>query len=118
MSTKFNMTRDINGYNGFGLKFADDSYQTTLAANVAQTLTVPSNYPNWIAIFVVSPGSNIWIANNDEATVPGGSFLQDSSELNPVARQVKSGDILSFITADATNPYVNVLFYIIEPLGN
>ncbi len=59
MSTKFNMTRDVNGYNGFGVMFADDAYQASLTANVAQSLTIPSNYQNWIAVFSYTPGADV-----------------------------------------------------------
>ncbi len=114
-STKFILTRDINGYNGFGLPFAFDNYQTTLAANVAQTITVPSNFGTWIAIFSFSPGTNVWVANNDTAEIPGASFASSLSQLNPVAREVHAGDVLSFITAESTNPYVNVALYVATP---
>lgn len=110
-STQFNMTRDINGYNGFGVLFPFDNFQTTLAANTEQHVTVPANYEKWIAIFSFSPGSNIWVANNATATVPGASFASNLSQLNPVARMVSADDVLSFITADSTSPYVNVSFY-------
>jgi hypothetical protein len=111
MTTKFNMIRDINGYNGFGIPFADDKYSATIAQNVAQVLSVPSNFKNWLAIFCIEPGSRVWIANNHDATVPvGASFAATNSELNVPAKYVKSGDILSFITPDVTAD-VGVMFY-------
>ena len=118
MSTKFNLTKDIAGYNGFGLPFAADGESTTLAANAEQHFTVPANYEWWIAIFSYTPGASVWVANNTTAAVPGGSFATTSSELNPAARLVKSGDVLSCITADTTNPSVNVMFYVAPPWSN
>lgn len=111
MTTKFNMTRDINGYNGFGLQFADDKYSVTLAANTAATVTIPSNFQNWLAIFCIEPGSTVWIANNHTAAVPAGNTLvATNSELNVPAKQVQGGDVLSLITADTTAD-VGILLY-------
>jgi hypothetical protein len=123
MTTKFSMARDIGGFNGFGLLFSDTKYNTTLAANTAQSLTVPSvmgmggngiySEPVYLAIFSYAPGSSVWVANNATAAVPGGSFAAATSELNPAARQVNGGDVLSFITAD-TSDEIGVTFYVIS----
>lgn len=111
--TIFSMIRDINGYNGFGLPFAYDNEQTTLASNVEQHFTIPANYEYWIAVFSVEPGSNVFIANNATAEVPGSSFAATASQLLPQARLVKGGDVLSFITPD-TAAYVGVSLYAIS----
>jgi hypothetical protein len=112
----FIMTRDINGYNGFGLPFSNVKRNTILSANVAQTLTVPvsadATYSNVIAVFSFEPGASIWVANNETAAIPSGSFTTATSELNPAARAVKGGDVLSFITADTTSA-IGVTFYAI-----
>lgn len=124
MTTKFNMTRDINGYNGFGLDFTDTAYRTTLAASAEQHFTVPANMgmggngisttSQWIAIFVFTPGASVWVGHNLTATLPSGSFSQVSNlELNPVARRVFGDDTLSFITLDA-NTQMEVLLYAIS----
>jgi hypothetical protein len=118
MATKFVLTRDINGYNGFGIPFTQDNYKTTLAANVAQTVTVPDEYQSWLAIFSFSPGSDIYVALNTTATVAGASFAQSASQLNPAARYVQAGDTLSFITGDASNPVAEVSFYVAPPFTN
>lgn len=114
MTTKFKMTRDINGYNGFGLKFADDNYDTVLLASVEQTLTVPDKFNKAVAIFAFEPGSLVWVANNKTATVPGAAFAATDSQLNPIAREVAGGDILHFITTNA-NADVSVAIYDIAP---
>lgn len=119
MSTKFLMTRDLSGTNGFGIIPTYDIKSTSLAANVAQSITVPVNYPNWIAIFSYTPGSNIWVRfDGSAATVPGSSFAAGTSVLNPAGRAVKSGQTISFITSDSTNPWVCVEFQIIQPYTN
>lgn len=115
MSTKFLMTRDINGYNGFGLAFSDTNYQVVLQSNSNKTLTVPlSPYPelpNLIAIFSYDPGSRVWVSNNSTATAPStGPFVSTSSQLLPGARYVKGGDTLNFIT-DQPLVVVGVSFY-------
>ncbi len=123
MTTKFNLTRDINGYNGFGVKFSDQKYSTTLATGVTQSLTVPNNMgmggngiytkPVYIAIFSFTPGANVFVANNLTAASPGAAFAASNAELNPAARQVEGGDVLSFITPD-TAAYITVSFYVIS----
>lgn len=103
MSTKFILTRDINGYNGFGLPFAEDNRTATLTVGVAASYTVPSNYENWIAIFGIEPGANVWVAIGATASVPAGNtFAASASQLNPVGRLVSAGDVISCITPDAT----------------
>lgn len=123
MATKFSMTRDINGYNGFGLKFTDTAYSATLAATTDTTLTVPDHstmggatysenaQPTLIAIFSIDPGESVWVALNTAASTPAGAtFAATASELNPAARQVVGGDVLHFYTA-AANVVVGVSFY-------
>lgn len=114
MSTKLSMTRDINGYNAFGLIPTTDIFAGSLAANVAQTITVPANFQYWLAVFTYSPGSNVWVRFNGTATVATGTVGALTSVLNPAGRQVKAGDTISFITADATSPFVCVELQIIN----
>lgn len=112
-STKFSMTRDINGYNGFGLMPAYDKFSTTLLANTPQTFTVPNNFGRWLAIFMIEPGDSIWCALNDTAALPGGSVAATTSELNPTAWEVLGGSTISIITAD-TSDYVGIKFYVLQ----
>jgi len=111
---KFIMTRDINGYNGFGLQFSDNKYSGLLSAGVEQTLTVPespfADYPNLLAVFSFEPGSTVWVSLNATAVVPSTSISSSNSELNPAARYVTGGDVLHFITDDASDEY-GVIFY-------
>ena len=123
MATKFALTRDINGYNGFGLKFTDTAYSATPTINTDTTLTVPDHstlggaaytqeaQPTLIAIFSYDPGEAVWVALNTTAAVPAGAtFAATASELNPSARQVVGGDVLHFFTA-AANVAISVSFY-------
>lgn len=110
----FNMIRDINGYNGFGLQFSDNLFQGILLNGIEQTLIVPespfADYPHLLAIFSFEPGATIWVALNQTATFPSGSISSSNSELNPAARYVKGGDVLHFITNDSSDDY-GVIFY-------
>jgi hypothetical protein len=106
MITRFKMTRDINGFNGFGRKFSNTNYQALLSGNVIDTLVIPptqdATYTNIFAIFNYQPGSPVWVSINNTVAIPTGSFTQVTAELNPEALYLKSGDSVSFITSDAT----------------
>lgn len=119
MSTKFSMQRDINGYNGFGVLPTTDIQAAYLTASAAQSITVPDNYPVWIAIFSYSPGSSIWVSfDGDDAVLPGASFASSNSCLNPSARTVKAGSTISLITSDTFEPGVSIEFQIVPPYQN
>ena len=119
MSTKFSLQRDINGYNGFGILPTTDIQAAYLADSAAQEITVPDNYPAWIAIFSYSPGSSIWVSfDGDTATLPSATFGSSNSCLNPAARTVKAGNTISFITNDTFQPQVSVEFQIVPPYQN
>ena len=119
MSTKFNMIRDISGYNGFGIIPTYDIQATSLAASTAQTFTVPDNYPNWIAIFSYTPGSDVFVDfSGATATVPGSTVGAVTVALNPSARAVKGGSTFSAISPDYTSPFICVEFQIVAPYQN
>lgn len=112
MSTKFLMTRDVAGYNGFGVIPTYDIQGCSLTANAAQTFTVPDNYPNWIAIFSPTPGANIFVSFTTTAAVPSGTVSTITSILLPSARFLKGGSTFSVITPDITTPYITVEYQI------
>lgn len=113
MTTKFSMIRDINGYNGFGLQFCDDNEMVLLAASEDTTLTVPSAANQYLALFSIPSGADVWVANNATSEFPSlDEFESTSSVLNPTARLVNGGDILHFITP-SSNIAISVSFYAI-----
>lgn len=109
----FIMNRDINGYNGFGLRPSNLIWTAALVANAATSITVPSYFERYVVIFSIEPGSNVWVAYNHTAAVPVGSTLAAAnSELNPTARQVSSGDSISVITPDTVANISIALYYL------
>ena len=109
----FIMNRDINGYNGFGLRPSKNIYNATLTSGSVSSFTVPSTYQRWLAVFSVTGGGDVWVAYNNTAAVPvGNTFAVTTSELNPDARQVAAGDIISAITADTTANISVALYYL------
>lgn len=102
MTTKFSMTRDINGYNGFGLHFSDRKYNMLLLNGVEQTLTIPADNATYLMILTSEPGSIVWVADNATAVAPVGAIGAATSELNPIARYVNKDDVIHFITTDAS----------------
>lgn len=113
-SDKFAMIRDINGYNGFGLMFTNFRYSVQLTASTGATLTIPSTYSHYIAIFAIEPGNDLFIANNLTAEVPAsGTISATTSEYNPIARQVNAADVLSLISPNTTC-YVGITLYAIQ----
>lgn len=101
------MVRDVNGYITYGIPFADSSnVQTTLAADIEQTTTVPTSpfadTPNILAVISPAKGSDVWVSVNATATLPSSSFSSTASQMNPASRYVKAGDVLHFITSDSS----------------
>lgn len=111
----FILTRDINGYNGFGRRPPTLIWNATLIANTATNFTLPSSYQNWIVLFSVEPGSNVWICINDTAAVPAGNTLvAATSELIPSAYQLVAGDIVSVISPDVTTNFSAAAYYLMN----
>jgi len=100
--TTMNLTRDAAGNNTFGLADAPIKYQNSLVASSEKLITVPGTYAKYSAIFSIEPGAEVWYARNNTAVLPvAGEFILTNSELNPVSREVKAGDVLHFITGNA-----------------
>jgi hypothetical protein len=114
MAQKLQMVRDINGYVTFGLPICFDEWGGFLSTNVEQHFIVPSTYSVWSANFSFGPGSAIWVAYNQTAVLPTGTFGVVNCELNPATRLVYAGDLISMITSDQTNDWVGVTLYAIQ----
>lgn len=109
--TKLLLTRDSAGKNTFGLPFASYRRATTLAATVAQTLTIPSASENgYLAIFSYEPGAKVWVGTGASISLPSGSFTDTNAELNPTARNIAGGTTIRFITND-TSTEIGITLY-------
>lgn len=115
MTSKLNFGRDIQGFNAYAPGFSQDRYSANLASASASTVTVPSNFTNWIAALSYQSGSTIWVTVNDNATPPGGAtFSQTNSELLPASKTVKAGDIISFYNNGASAADIGVALYAVS----
>lgn len=117
-TTIFNMTKDVAGYNGFGLIPSTVKKGVALAQNVAQSFVVPSDSSTYLVIFVYTPGSNVFVNFTTTAAAFPGAIANVTSELSPIARQVAAGTTISLLTPDAAGAYVNALIYIVSPYTN
>lgn len=113
MTTQLSFGRDIQGYNAYAPQFSTDNFSATLVNGVPESLTIPSNFKLWIVVFSYGPGTNVWVANNATAAIPvGATFASSTSFLNPGARMVKAGDVLSLITDNTTSDVAVALYAI------
>lgn len=119
MTTRLAFARDDQAFNANAPAISTDKYSATIAATTDTTLTVPSNFKNWIAYFSVEPAKSVWLAVNATAAAPAGAtFAATTSELLttntqlPTARLVNAGDVLHFFSQSGT-ANVGVIFYAI-----
>lgn len=123
MSTPFNQSVTRNVANDFSCQFSDSIYDATItSAGGAQTLTIPATggigassttANKYLAVIKVAPTKTVVVSKNATAVVNGTTtFGATGSELvrDTIARQVKAGDTLSFLTTD-TSAYVSVILY-------
>lgn len=123
MTTTYNLDKNISGVNGFGLPCCDTIFTANIAAatdtSIAVPLTagigLPSQTNNkWIAVMQYVRGTatdGVWFAKNATAAVPNvdHAFHASTSELEPPAKYVQSGDVLHFICAGTAD--ISVAFY-------
>lgn len=96
------------------IPFSDVCAQVALQANVAETFTVPGTAINkYAARFTYTSTSNVFVCLNSAPTVPaaGTTGTQQYNEFRVGSdgsqRYVQGGDVIQFITPDAT-AYVGV----------
>lgn len=112
MTMRFSMTRDINGYNAFGVMPSDVINGTLLSQDAAQTLiTLPSDAQQYVVLFSYSPGTNVFIDSTTTAAAYTGTPGAVTSELNPQVRQYAKGTVISAITPDTNGAYVQASVY-------
>ena len=111
----------IQGNDDFGLQEPLLKRSALLAATTEATLTIPdSQSPNFrgsdafLAVIKYGAGSDVFVSVNGQAEVPiapvGAALNATTSQLNPPALKVKSGDVMSFITRDANTDLTVTLY--------
>jgi hypothetical protein len=96
------MTSFASSFNGT-LPFSDISVQVALAAATGLTYTIPgTNAKEYRCEFSYAYNANVWIGYNTTAVVPVAGAVttvaNNKLELNPKAKFVRGGDVLSFIS--------------------
>lgn len=87
------------------LPFSDAINALSLAANTAESITIPSG-----ARYVIFSGTaDFYVKSGGTATVPGDTTDGSASELNPTMRDLKDVTTLSVISASAC--VVTAAFY-------
>lgn len=120
MSTQLIFARDAQGYNAYAPKIPVDMYTATLEANTATSLTVPSNFSEWVMYVRVQPDGWCWVSKSTASAPASGLLVASNSELIcgtiEYRRAVKAGDVLNFITSNATCD-IHVAFQTISYTG-
>lgn len=92
------------------MPFSDTCIQVACGTNVEETWTVPGpETSEYQAYFEYNSISNVFICKNAAPTIPSAGTVgeQQYNEFRPKKRYVKGGDVLHFITPDAS-AYIGV----------
>jgi hypothetical protein len=87
------------------LPFSDVTRQIHLTTAVEQTFAIPgTETTQYQALFSYNDISNVFVCLNATPVIPGANTVgsQQYNEFKPEKRYVKGGDVLHFITPDAT----------------
>ncbi len=92
------------------MPFSDTCAQVHALANVEQTFTVPgTEVQEYQAYFEYTNDSIVFVSKNTTPTIPAGGTVgtEQYSEFKPKKRYVRGGDVLHFISPDAS-AYIGV----------
>lgn len=120
MATKYLLSRDVAGYPTTGeqtsVPFSNTGAYFQLTPGVPTNVTVPPTFStNVLARFSYGNGIEnpvVFVKNGASPVIsfPSTSVQESDIEINPSARQVKSGDVIQFLSSQ-TNISVSVSFY-------
>lgn len=110
MTTPFNTGRDVAGNPAFAPPPSDTKYSALLTTGVQQSITLPRDASSYKVGFSFQSGSDIWVAYNQNAVVPTGSFALTNSEYNPSVRSLLAGTVINFITNNTTATVCVVIY--------
>lgn len=105
--TMLRFARDVQGLSADAPDFPTIIYTATLAANTAESLTIPSAYEKYVMYVRVQPTEYCWVANGHTAAIPaGGTLASSNSELVDgtieYKRMVYATNVISFLTPAMT----------------
>lgn len=104
------MTIQYNSNYNETMPFSDTCAQVNCGANVEQTYTVQGNPTDQFqAYFEYTQNSNVFVCKNATPTIPSSGSVgqQQYNEFRPAKRYVRGGDVIHFITPDAS-AYIGV----------
>ncbi len=99
------MTIQYNSNYDGTIPFSDSASQVNCGSNVEQTVTVPGPATaQYQALFEYIQNSNVFICLNATPVIPsiGSVGSQQYNEFRPKKRYVRGGDVIHFITPDAS----------------
>ena len=104
MSTPLSFGRDDQAYNAYAPDPSTNIFSVKLAANVAATLTLPTDSKRYILAFSYTSGSEVWVDfTGATAAYPAlGTFAATTASRNPGARRVNSTKIVSGVSTATT----------------
>jgi len=115
MTTKLSFGRDVQGYNSFAPAPSTDMFSASIPSGASASITVPSNFQNWIASFSFQPGSDVWVSYTGTATPPAGAtFASTASELLPGSRALLKATVVSFYNNGTDTADVGAILYAVS----
>ena len=114
-SVHLNFGRDVQGFNAYAPATSGNKWSATITNGSETSITIPSNYSVWIAVFSFQPGTSVWVdLTGATAIIPVGDTLASTTaELNPASRTVYAGGKISIITGN-TSADVGVSLYAVS----
>lgn len=112
-TTKLQIIPDINGKPSYTLPQSNVIYTGLLAANVAQSVTAPTDSSRYMVRIGVSNGADVLVSVNGTATIPTGAISASATEVNIAQTYVTSGGTVSVITPE-DDVIVSLGFYAIQ----
>ena len=112
-TTKLQIIPDINGIPSYTLPQSSVIYTGLLAANVAQSVTAPTDASRYMVRIGVSNGADVLVSVNGTATIPSSTISVSTTEINIAQTYVSSGGTVSVITPE-DDVIVSLGFYAIQ----
>ena len=113
MTTQMITIRDLNSVPIYADLFSDTKYAGVLSENIPQSITVPNDANQYVAIFSIAPGADLWVACNSTAVVPTGTVSLTNSEQLKSTKLVNANDVISIVSPNDGATF-GVVFYALK----